>query len=180
MRSIVERWHGTLGGYTNHTCRCEPCRTAAAEHARTYRAANREKRTAYQAKWRTANPERSREIAARSRERRRHVKRAKNIEFYADGSYRSWMYGLPIGRLQEMLDEQGNACAICRSGFDEASPHVDHDHACCAGRRSCGKCVRGLLCKACNDGLGRFRDDPARLLRAVDYLSGGDANDTRS
>lgn len=23
-----ERWHGTIGGYTNHSCRCEDCMAA--------------------------------------------------------------------------------------------------------------------------------------------------------
>jgi hypothetical protein len=28
---------------------------------------------------------------------------------------------------------------------------VDHDHACCQKKnRSCGKCIRGLLCHTCN------------------------------
>jgi hypothetical protein len=26
-----ERWHGTAGGYTNHRCRCDPCRDAWAD-----------------------------------------------------------------------------------------------------------------------------------------------------
>ena len=32
---------------------------------------------------------------------------------------------------------------------------VDHDHACCPGARSCGKCVRGLCCTGHNNGLNK-------------------------
>ncbi len=40
--------------------------------------------------------------------------------------------------------------------------HLDHDHE--HGH------IRGLLCIRCNQGLGQFREDPSRLLRAVVYL----------
>lgn len=61
----------------------------------------------------------------------------------------------------------GKRCQICRRRAELA---IDHDHACCPGRASCGKCVRGKLCRGCNQGLGSFGDDPARLLEAVAYL----------
>jgi hypothetical protein len=48
--------------------------------------------------------------------------------------------------------------------------HVDHDHNHCKGDRSCGDCVRGLLCADCNRGLGSFHDCIRYLLNAVKYL----------
>jgi hypothetical protein len=48
---------------------------------------------------------------------------------------------------------------------------VDHDHSCCPGRKACGKCIRGLLCANCNQGLGKFKDDPKLLRNAIDYLA---------
>jgi hypothetical protein len=58
-----------------------------------------------------------------------------------------------------MLEDQGHACAICREPFIEQRPRIDHDHNCCkvppnGVSRSCGKCVRGLLCVRCNTWLG--------------------------
>ncbi len=56
---------------------------------------------------------------------------------------------------------QGNTCAVCvQVGVERR--HVDHDHR--TGE------VRGILCVNCNGGLGQFRDDPAVLRRAADYL----------
>jgi len=47
---------------------------------------------------------------------------------------------------------------------------VDHDHECCPDEKSCGKCVRGLLCNWCNRMIGMARDDPQRLRSAIAYL----------
>lgn len=59
------------------------------------------------------------------------------------------------------------ACDICGV---ETEVHVDHDHRCCPGKYSCGKCVGGFLCNNCNNGLGRFNDDPELLRAAAAYL----------
>jgi len=38
--------HGTVTGYVNHFCRCQPCRTAGSLYWRSYRAARRAARRA--------------------------------------------------------------------------------------------------------------------------------------
>ena len=80
-----------------------------------------------------------------------------------------YAFNLSVEKHQAMLTEQANACAICRGHFVE-TPTVDHDHACCDGRKTCGKCVRGLLCRKCNAALGDFKDNIQTLLNAVEYL----------
>jgi hypothetical protein len=54
-------------------------------------------------------------------------------------------------------------CAICgRRRRRGRAFHIDHDH-----RR---KQFRGLICEACNLGLGHFHDNPKRLRKAAKYL----------
>lgn len=85
-------------------------------------------------------------------------------------------HGLSIGAAQDLLTAQDGRCAICArpialraaSRLDAAC--VDHDHQCCAGTRSCGECVRGLLCGPCNTAIGSLQDDPKIARSAGDYL----------
>ena len=66
----------------------------------------------------------------------------------------------------------GKACAICgTTEFPGRGPHIDHDHECCPGKRSCGKCVRSVLCCNCNSGMGFFKDDVTKLEAAIDYIN---------
>ncbi|MEU3447902.1 endonuclease VII domain-containing protein [Streptomyces thermolilacinus] len=85
---------------------------------------------------------------------------------------RKTLYRLPPGRYAEMLASQGGVCAVCKQPEgDGGALSVDHDHRCCPGpSRVCGNCVRGLVCRACNHGLGKFRDDPVLLRAAAAYL----------
>ena len=76
-----------------------------------------------------------------------------------------WRYGLTPAEYEAL----GNACRVCGSADDQV---VDHDHACCPDKRSCGKCVRGLLCGPCNKAAGFLRDDPVRARALADYLEG--------
>lgn len=74
-----------------------------------------------------------------------------------------------------MLEEQDGRCANLGCRIDNPGKRgwmVDHDHSCCAGNRSCGKCVRGLLCTRCNVMLGMSRDSVSALLGGASYLMG--------
>jgi hypothetical protein len=156
MKILIEDWHGTLSGYTNHRCRCIECRAARTAYAVEWRAANRDKLAARQTAYRHAN--RDKVLAWQANDR-------------ASGRFRDRKYNLAPGQFDAMLAAQGNSCAICGEGFSDRPPHVDHDHACCPRGGSCGKCVRGLLCGPCNHALGSFRDDPNRMRRAIAYLA---------
>jgi hypothetical protein len=54
--------------------------------------------------------------------------------------------------------------------------HMDHDHSCCnpktipGSKVSCGKCLRGLLCRNCNNALGLINDSPTKLAGLIAYL----------
>lgn len=72
-------------------------------------------------------------------------------------------YGLLPGEYLKLYLGQGGYCAICQRATGRTKRlAVDHNH-------SSGE-VRGLCCSVCNRILGVFRDDPAILQRAVDYL----------
>jgi hypothetical protein len=67
-------------------------------------------------------------------------------------TYKLNRYGLTRDQFDQLLEEQGNACAMCRVEFEDFQKIcIDHDHACCPDeKKSCGECVRGLLCISCN------------------------------
>ncbi len=80
-------------------------------------------------------------------------------------------YGIERADWENFLLLQDGKCAICLQSFEELdSVVVDHDHSCCPSNRTCGNCVRGLLCRMCNSGIGMFSDDPQRLIKAFEYL----------
>lgn len=61
---------------------------------------------------------------------------------------------------------------------EEEDLHTDHNHKCCPkgkfkGRKeSCGECVRGWLCRWCNQSLGMLREDLAKIRGLADYADG--------
>ena len=79
-------------------------------------------------------------------------------------------YKITIEIFNEVLEKQNGVCAICGGVNSDRPLAVDHDHSCCPGESTCGKCLRGLLCGRCNTGLGSFRDNIEILKSAVQYI----------
>lgn len=96
-------------------------------------------------------------------------KRCRNCERKADLKRN---FHLTVEQYKEMLHAQGGCCAICSNPPDgDKWLAVDHDHACCPEKgKSCGQCVRALLCGNCNTAIGMMSDDAERLEAAATYL----------
>jgi hypothetical protein len=108
---------------------CKDCKNREHSPNRTWTAEKREKHRA----WMNRNPDK---VAAQTESRR-----AKN-------------YGLTLEELRAVL-ARGCYAPGCMEGKNGlVGLHIDHDHFCCPGRRSCGKCVRGALCQTHNVALG--------------------------
>lgn len=72
--------------------------------------------------------------------------------------------GLTRARYYAVLEAQSWSCAICGK---VPSKKLDVDHCHKTGK------FRGMLCKGCNTALGKFKDSPDLLNRAIDYLKRG-------
>ena len=117
------------------------------------------------AKARTKTPERKeRDAQERKRWRDQHPEEAWRAYLKQYGVTPEWYWGV--------LESQGGGCAICggESCTLDSRFSVDHDHDCCERVPLCGLCVRGLLCRSCNFGIGNLGDSPEVLEKAKAYL----------
>lgn len=105
--------------------------------------------------WRLVNPEKYKLWAEKNKERRQ-------------ANSRKHEYNLSPEAYEAKLTAQEGKCAICAVVMTR--PDVDHNHACCPGRKSCGKCVRGILCHRCNTVIGLAGDSIELLSNAIKYL----------
>lgn len=79
-------------------------------------------------------------------------------------------YVVSQSQYELLLSVQEHKCAICKEPEREIDKQrgeplhlsVDHNHK--TGR------IRGLLCRRCNIGIGRLREDYVILQNAIDYL----------
>lgn len=117
---------------------CKPCQ---ADWGRAYRAANRERVRSESRRQRLARIARD-PIGELRREWNNHLKSK---------------YSITADQFDAMMEAQNGLCGICgKPPVENRRLAVDHDHRCCPGPKSCGKCVRGLLCTSCNPKLGFF------------------------
>lgn len=128
----------------------------------------RRRKAEYSRRWHAANGERARDASRRYRERNTDRVKARNA------AEKFMRHNITADIYQAQLAAQGGCCAICGT-TEPGAPrfHIDHDHSCCSGEGSCGKCLRGLLCRSCNMGIGLLKDNPSVLASAVEYLSHG-------
>jgi hypothetical protein len=115
---------------------------------------------AYSAKRRAENPEWNKEYLAQWRldhlERYpiyRQTWREANEQRFHDLRF-IWRYNITLDGYYDLLIGQNEGCGICgiKEPYGKSMEffNVDHDHSCCDSIKSCGKCVRGLLCTYCN------------------------------
>lgn len=118
---------------------------------REWARANRKQNQDRSAAWKKDNPERARQT---------YIAQKYHVDFLG------------------LWAEQGGLCAICgkpllidkKRGRDNVV--VEHDHSCCPGPASCGRCVRGLAHSHCNIMLGMGDEDPELLRAGASYLEG--------
>lgn len=80
-------------------------------------------------------------------------------------------YNLSLEELRARWVAQRGICPVCEDRLMGIDFHTDHDHDCCQGPKSCGKCVRGLLHNYCNTLVGHFETRQRELTNIKKYLS---------
>ena len=140
------------------------------ESSKKWRESHKKELAAYAKKYRDTHPE---EVAARAKKHRENnkeklsakakVRRDANKE--SNKSYQlQHLYNITLEDKQQMIQDQQGLCASCGNILSEGKKiHVDHNHQ--------TGCIRGILCQACNNGLGYFKDDPKLTNAATIYLT---------
>lgn len=130
-------------------CRCHDC---TKENKKAYYRADPEKYLGYTAAYRKANPDKLKAYQDRTKGQRRKRNLMKK-------------YGITEEQFDQMFEDQGRCCAICKAPTANAGRygwHTDHCHEM--------DYVRGILCHGCNVGIGNLRHSPYILRAAADYL----------
>jgi hypothetical protein len=149
----------TKDGYAVY---CKPCKSFI-DKKWTYADPERVNKRNKKAKdWRAANPLRSKELTQEWKEKN------PDRKWMLDKKSHLWTYyRLTIEDYRKMFDDSDGKCHICK---ESKKLVVDHNHKCCSGKISCGKCVRGLVCHNCNTLTGFLERNDDLVDRAYDYI----------
>lgn len=79
-------------------------------------------------------------------------------------------HGITQDQFSSLLKTNNGCCWICDAKPDDSRLCIDHDHSCCSGPYSCGKCIRGLLCSNCNKMVGHFEKGNINIKKIISYL----------
>src|SRR3954449_5700779 len=132
------------------------CISCAQVIRRRWYEANKAKSIEAARRWQECNPEKHAEYQAEYRNRPERKRAMRDL-------YYRRTFGITADDVDALIEKQGGKCAICgRTPKRLASWHVDHCHE--------TGVVRGVLCIDCNQGIGKFHEDPQRLRAAADYL----------
>lgn len=131
---------------------------------KAWKDAKKEHVTSYQKKWREENAD--------------SVKAYNQVyqpayQSKTENQFATWMrslrrnYRMTPDQFNALWESQDGKCAICHvamlpRGRNPNAACVDHNHE--------TKEVRGLLCRACNHGIGNLKDSPEVLRSAMEYL----------
>ena len=144
------------------------------DYQRAYRKRNREKLRLGAIEYRKENPDRDKEWRETYRatpERKMREKETKAQNYRENkatrdrqnrNNYYLKKYGKTIEDKEQKLAKQGYKCEICDDPIDMTTGHWDH--------REKPFLLRDILCRGCNPGIGNFKEDPARLQKAIAYL----------
>lgn len=142
-----DEFHRFVHSRDGHTPECRSCIQI---RNREYRHRNRDKLRLTKQRQYRADP-----AAALAKGRAWKEANLSRHQFLQRRSHLKRMYNITPEQYDEMLHAQDGTCALCRQPSGNRL-HVDHDHCCCPGKKSCGDCIRGLLCGPCNRLLGWY------------------------
>lgn len=142
----IAEFHNSRGAADGKQAKCKQC-------VSDYQKANREERSAYSREWRKKGG-----AEQKLKERGYHLKRK---------------FGLTLEQFDAMLAAQDGRCGACPATEPGSTNwHVDHDHACCPDKdKTCGNCIRSILCARCNQVLGMVQEDQSVLYYLIQYIA---------
>lgn len=147
------------------------CKACKAKYLNAYYKANKWRYPKRTPEEQAAYNRTRRDKYAASEEYRRDTKkkvndyRVRNLEKVRKGKI-TGLYGITVDEYDRLVEADGGRCAICKKEPTNESRqkrlHLDHCH-------KSGK-IRGMLCSACNLGIGKLNDDPELLEAAAAYI----------